>query len=86
MKFPNGGKITAVMAGLSGDVTMYFKAEASQNSPTNHQTANTVVSAAGGTYEFDVPATSDAYNNFLMYIVGNDTTLVVDTVTVSQTE
>ena len=86
MKFPNGGKITAVMAGLSGDVTMYFKAEASQNSPTNHQTANTVVSAAGGTYEFDVPATSDAYNNFLMYIVGNDTTLVVDTVTVTQTE
>lgn len=86
MKFPNGGKITAVMAGLSGDVTMYFKAEASQNSPTNHQTANTVVSAAGGTYEFDVPATSDAYNNFLMYIVGNDTTLVVDTVTVTHTE
>ena len=86
MKFPNGGKIIADMAGLSGDVRIMFKAEASQNSTTKYETPYTTISAAGGTYEWDVPATSDQYNNFLLYVIDRDTTVVVDTVTVTPTE
>ena len=86
MKFPNGGKVTADMAGLSGDVQIMFRAEASQNSSTKWETVYTTISAAGGTYEFDVPATSDAYNNFLLYVIDRDLTVVVGDVTVSHTE
>ena len=86
MKFPNGGKVTADMAGLTGDVQIKFKAEASQNSPTKWETSPTTISAAGGTYEFDVPATSDAYNNFLLYVIDRDLTVVVGDVTVTPTE
>ena len=86
MKFPNGGKITADMAGLSGDVQIMFKAEASQNSTTKYETPYTTISAAGATYEWDVPATSDQYNNFLLYVIDKDTTVVVGTVTVTPNE
>ena len=86
MKFPNGGKVTADMAGLTGDVQIMFKAEASQNSTTKHETPYTTISAAGGTYEFDVPATTAAYNNFLLYVIDRDLTVVVGDVTVTPTE
>jgi len=86
MKFPNGGKVTADMAGLTGDVQIMFRAEASQNSSTKWETSYTTISAAGGTYEFDVPATSDAYNNFLLYVIDRDLTVVVGDVTVTPTE
>jgi len=82
MKFPNGGKIIAKMAGLEGGVFVYFKAEAFSNSPMKHQTENRLATAAGGTFEFDVPASTDEYNNFLMYIVNNDQTVVVESVEV----
>ena len=86
MKFPNGGKVTADMAGLTGDVQIMFKAEASQNSTTKWETAYTTISAAGGTYEFEVPATSDEYRNFLLYVIDRDLTVVVGDVTVTPTE
>ena len=86
MKFPNGGKVTADMAGLTGDVQIMFRAEASQNSSTKWETVYTTISAAGGTYEFDVPATTASYTNFLLYVVDRDLTVVVGDVTVTPTE
>ena len=63
-----------------------FRAEASQNSSTKWETVYTTISAAGGTYEFDVPATTAAYNNFLLYVIDRDLTVVVGDVTVTPTE
>jgi hypothetical protein len=83
MKFPNGGFVTAKMAAVTGDVVMNFKAEFASNSPVNWQGVSKSVSAAGGIYQWEVPATTDTYNNFLLYLDSKDAALVVESVVVT---
>jgi hypothetical protein len=41
------------------------------------------VSAEGGIYQWEVPATTDTYNNFLLYLDSKDAALVVESVVVT---
>ena len=83
MKFPNGGFVTAKMAAVTGDVVMNFKAEFAPQSTIIWQGVSKSVSAAGGIYQWEVPATTDTYGNFLLYIDERDETLVVESVVVT---
>ena len=83
MKFPNGGVVTAKMAAVTGDVVMNFKAEFVSQSAIIWQGVSKSVSSAGGTYTWEVPATTDTYGNFLLYIDERDETLVVESVVVT---
>ena len=83
MKFPNGGFVTAKMAAVTGDVVMNFKAEFASQSPVFWQGVSKSVSAAGGIYQWEVPATTDTYGNFLLYLDSKDAALVVESVAVT---
>ncbi|MDA9011257.1 hypothetical protein N9J68_03345 [Gammaproteobacteria bacterium] len=83
MKFPNGGVVTAKMAAVTGDVVMNFKAEFASQSSIIWQGVSKSVSSSGGTYTWEIPATTDTYGNFLLYIDERDETLVVESVVVT---
>nr|MDA7554576.1 hypothetical protein [Gammaproteobacteria bacterium] len=83
MKFPNGGVVTATMAAVTGDVVMNFKAEFASQSAVFWQGVSKSVSSAGGVYTWEVPATTDTYGNFLLYLESKDAALVVESVVVT---
>ena len=83
MKFPNGGVVTATMAAVTGDVVMNFKAEFASQSAVFWQGVSKSVSSAGGVYTWEVPATTDTYGNFLLYLDSKDAALVVESVVVT---
>ena len=82
MKFPNGGSVVAKMAAVTGDVVMRFKAEFASQSTIFWESAIRSVSSEGDTYTFTIPATTDTYGNFLLYLNERDEALVVESVEV----
>jgi len=83
MKFPNGGVVTAKMAAVTGDVVMNFKAEFVSQSAIIWQGVSKSISSSGDTYTWEIPATTDTYGNFLLYLDERDETLVVESVVVT---
>ena len=85
IKFPNGGTITASWNAVSTSTQIYFKFEkdAYPNTTPDWQSDNLVVTSTPDTMVVNVPATTNTYKNFLMYIVDQDTPVVVNSVVVT---
>ncbi|MDC0409960.1 hypothetical protein OAM88_01060 [Gammaproteobacteria bacterium] len=85
IKFPNGGTITASWNAVSTSTQIYFKFEkdAYPNTTPDWQSDNLVVTSTPNTMVVNVPATTNTYKNFLMYIVDQDTPVVVNSVVVT---
>jgi hypothetical protein len=85
IKFPNGGTITASWNAVSASTQIYFKFEkdAYPNTTPDWQSDNLVVTSTPNTMVVNVPATTNTYKNFLMYIVDQDTPVVVNSVVVT---
>ena len=85
IKFPNGGTITASWNAVSTSTRIYFKFEkdAYPNTTPDWQSDNLVVTSTPNTMVVNVPATTNTYKNFLMYIVDQDRPVVVNSVVVT---
>jgi len=85
IKFPNGGTITASFYAVNETTRIYFKFEkdAYPNTTPDWQSDNLVVSSSPNTMVVNVPATTNTYKNFLMYIVDQDRPIVLESVVVT---
>ena len=85
IKFPNGGKITASFYAVDTSTRVYFKFEkdAYPNTTPDWQSDNLVVTSSPNTMIVNIPATTNTYKNFLMYIVDQDRPIVLESVVVT---
>ena len=85
IKFPNGGTITASFYAVNTSTRVYFKFEkdAYPNTTPDWQSDNLVVTSSPNTMVVNVPATTNTYKNFLMYIVDQDRPIVLESVVVT---
>ncbi|MDC3248338.1 lamin tail domain-containing protein [Gammaproteobacteria bacterium] len=85
IKFPNGGKIIASFYAVDTSTRVYFKFEkdAYPNTTPDWQSDNLVVTSSPNTMVVNIPATTNTYKNFLMYIVDQDRPIVLESVVVT---